>query len=61
MSLEYRPPLDDIGFVLRHVVDYDAIAKLEPYAHADLDTAIGLLDAGGEEPPCGEFACARVE
>jgi len=47
MSLEYRPPLEDIGFVLRHVVDYEAIAKLEPFAHADLDTALGLLEEAG--------------
>ncbi|HUS62021.1 MAG TPA: acyl-CoA dehydrogenase family protein, partial [Acidimicrobiales bacterium] len=47
MSLEYRPPLADIGFVLRHLVDYDAIAELEPYKHADIDTVLALLDEAG--------------
>jgi alkylation response protein AidB-like acyl-CoA dehydrogenase len=47
MSLEYRPPLEDIGFVLRHVVDYEAIAELEPYKHADIDTVLALLEEAG--------------
>src|SRR4051794_28411968 len=47
MSLEYRPPLGDIGFVLRHVVDYEAIAELEPYKHADIDTVLALLEEAG--------------
>src|SRR5437879_1712451 len=47
MSLEYRPPLGDIGFVLPHVVDYDAIAELEPYKHADIDTVTALLEEAG--------------
>jgi alkylation response protein AidB-like acyl-CoA dehydrogenase len=45
--LEYTPPLGDIEFVLRHVVDYEAIAELEPYKHADIDTVLGLLDEAG--------------
>src|SRR4051812_26373360 len=48
MSLEYRPPLGDIGFVLRHVVDYEAIAGLEPYKHADIDTVLALLEEAGK-------------
>ena len=47
MSLEYRPPLEDIGFVLRHIVDYEAIAELEPYKHADIDTVLALLEEAG--------------
>jgi 3-(methylthio)propanoyl-CoA dehydrogenase len=47
MSLEYRPPLEDIGFVLRHIVDFDAIAELEPYKHADAETSLALLEEAG--------------
>jgi alkylation response protein AidB-like acyl-CoA dehydrogenase len=45
---DYTPPLDDIAFVLRHVVDLDALAQLEPYRHADADTSIGLLEEAGK-------------
>ena len=41
---EYRPPLRDISFVLRHLVDVPALADLEPFAHADLETVLGILD-----------------
>ncbi|MCU1378906.1 MAG: acyl-CoA dehydrogenase [Acidimicrobiales bacterium] len=44
---EYTPPLEDLAFVLRHVVDLDALAALEPYKHADADTSIGLLEEAG--------------
>src|SRR3954454_4659569 len=45
---DYTPPLDDIAFVLRHLVDLDALAHLEPYRHADADTSIGLLEEAGK-------------
>ncbi|MCU1487336.1 MAG: acyl-CoA dehydrogenase [Actinomycetia bacterium] len=45
---DYTPPLDDIAFVLRHVVDLDALSHLEPYRHADADTSIGLLEEAGK-------------
>jgi alkylation response protein AidB-like acyl-CoA dehydrogenase len=45
---EYTPPLADIAFVLRHVVDLEALATLEPYRHADADTSIGLLEEAGK-------------
>jgi len=44
---DYTPPLGDIGFVLRHIVDFDAIAELEPYKHADFDTSMALLEEAG--------------
>ena len=44
---DYTPPLEDIAFVLRHVVDFDALAELEPYKHADADTSLGLLEEAG--------------
>ena len=44
MTTEYRAPLDDIGFVLRNVVDLERLAKLEPFTHAEPDTVQGLLE-----------------
>jgi alkylation response protein AidB-like acyl-CoA dehydrogenase len=41
---DYRPPLRDIGFVLRHLVDLDRLAELEPFGHADTDTVLGVLE-----------------
>jgi len=41
---DYRPPLRDIAFVLRHLVDLDALTQLDPFAHADVETVLGLLD-----------------
>ncbi|HUS62640.1 MAG TPA: acyl-CoA dehydrogenase family protein, partial [Acidimicrobiales bacterium] len=47
MTLEYRPPLQDIRFVLEHVVDLAGLAELEAYAHADVETSVGLLEEAG--------------
>jgi 3-(methylthio)propanoyl-CoA dehydrogenase len=44
---EYTPPLQDLDFVLRHVVDLEALSKLEPFQHADPDTSLGLLEEAG--------------
>ncbi len=41
---DYRPPLRDISFVLRHLVDMDTLAGFEEFAHADYDTVIGILE-----------------
>ena len=46
---QYRPPLPDIAFILEHVVGYPDIAALPGFEHADLDTAVELLEQ------CGEF------
>ncbi len=44
---EYRPPLTDMRFVLEHVVDAPALAKLEGFEHADPDTVHSLLEESG--------------
>jgi alkylation response protein AidB-like acyl-CoA dehydrogenase len=46
---EYAAPLDDMAFVLEHVVGYPELATLEPFAHADLATVRSILDE------CGRF------
>jgi alkylation response protein AidB-like acyl-CoA dehydrogenase len=46
---EYAAPLNDMAFVLAHVVDYPEVANLESFSHADLDTVVGVLDE------CGRF------
>lgn len=45
--MTYKPPLDDIGFVLRHIVDIDAVSKLNDYQHADLETVTEVLAEAG--------------
>ncbi|MGV8896149.1 MAG: acyl-CoA dehydrogenase [Rhodoglobus sp.] len=46
---DYRPPVSDLSFVLEHVVDYQSIAALPGFEHADLETVTDLLDE------CGDF------
>ncbi|WP_346234307.1 acyl-CoA dehydrogenase [Parafrigoribacterium mesophilum] len=46
---EYRPPVSEVAFILKHVVGYPDIAKLPGFEHADLDTVMELLEQ------CGEF------
>ena len=41
---EYRPPLDDINFVLDNIVGFDRIASMDGYEHADRETITALLD-----------------
>ncbi|MXX00069.1 MAG: acyl-CoA dehydrogenase [Acidimicrobiia bacterium] len=43
----YRPPLRDIGFVLEHIVDLEALSKLNGYQHADPATVGALLEEAG--------------
>ena len=43
----FRPPTADIAFILEHVVDYDAVALLPGYEHADLETVSEILDEAG--------------
>ena len=43
----YIPPLEDMRFVLQHVVDVAALAELPGYEHADPDTVTGILDEAG--------------
>ena len=44
---EYSPPLEDMLFVLQHVVDVGRLAELPGYEHADPDTVAGILDEAG--------------
>ena len=44
---DFRSPIDDITFTLRHVADLDALAKLEGYEHADPDLIDGLVAEAG--------------
>jgi 3-(methylthio)propanoyl-CoA dehydrogenase len=44
----YRPPVNDLAFVLEHVVGYPEIAAYPGYEHADLETVVGLLDEAGD-------------
>lgn len=41
---EYKAPLDEIRFALRHVADVDALASLEGFEHTDPELVDGLLD-----------------
>ncbi len=41
---DFRAPLDDIRFALRHVADLDSLAELDAFAHADPELCDGLLD-----------------
>ena len=44
---DFRTPLDDIRFAMRHVADADAVAAYEAFAHADADMVDGLLAEAG--------------
>ena len=44
---DFRSPIEDITFTLRHVADLDALAKLEGYEHADPDLIDGLVAEAG--------------
>lgn len=51
---QYQPPIADIAFALEHVVGYPDIAKMPGYEHADLSTAVELLEQ------CGEFVAEVI-
>ena len=51
---QYQPPLADIAFALEHVVGYPNIATLPGFEHADLETAVELIQQ------CGEFMAEVV-
>ena len=44
---DYTPPLDDIRFLLDHVVPIEELAKLETYAEVDADSVYGVLEEFG--------------
>jgi alkylation response protein AidB-like acyl-CoA dehydrogenase len=41
---DYSAPLDDIRFVLEHVVDLAGLAKFDAYSHLDTETVHGVLE-----------------
>ncbi|MEX2280145.1 MAG: acyl-CoA dehydrogenase [Acidimicrobiia bacterium] len=43
----YTPPLDDLAFVMNHVADLSAVAKLNGFQHADSETVSGVLAEAG--------------
>jgi len=51
---QYRPQVADLAFALEHVVGYPEIAAMPGFEHADLDTAVELLEQ------CGEFMAGVV-
>ncbi|HEX6236766.1 MAG TPA: acyl-CoA dehydrogenase [Acidimicrobiales bacterium] len=44
---DYAPPLDDMRFVLEHVVDLAGLAKLPGNEHADREMVFGILEESG--------------
>ena len=44
---DYTPPLTDLEFVLNHVTDLTAVAKLDDFHHADPQTVSGVLAEAG--------------
>lgn len=42
-TLDYRAPLDDIRFALRHIANLDALSELNGFEHADPELIDGLL------------------
>jgi 3-(methylthio)propanoyl-CoA dehydrogenase len=44
---DYSPPLDDMRFVLEHVVDLPALSKLPGWEHADPEMVLGILEESG--------------
>ncbi len=51
---DYVAPLADLAFVLEHIVNYRELASLPGFEHADLDTAVGVLEE------CGRFMAEVV-
>ncbi len=47
MGVDFRPPLDDIAFVLEHVAGLADIASFPGLEQADLATTVGLLSEAG--------------
>jgi alkylation response protein AidB-like acyl-CoA dehydrogenase len=47
MAADFRPPIDDIAFVLEHIAGLPEIASFPGLEHADLDTTVGLLREAG--------------
>ena len=44
---EYRPPLRDMKFVLKHIANVDSLIGLPDFDHVDTETAFAALDEAG--------------
>ena len=44
---EFRPPVADLAYALKHVVGYDQVAELPGFEHADFDTVTEILEEVG--------------
>ena len=47
LMAEYRAPVKDALFALRHIGELEQLAKTERYAHADLETVTSVLEEQG--------------
>lgn len=45
---DYSPPIDDIRFILRHIVDLETVSALPGFADATPDTVDAILDEAGK-------------
>lgn len=43
----YRPPFDDIRFVLEHITDLDRLTACGPFKQTDAETIFGLVEESG--------------
>lgn len=43
----YKPPIDEIDFVLQHLVPVDTLTKLQHFSHLDLESIRGVLEESG--------------
>ena len=43
----YTPPLRDIRFVLEHICEFDQLAKLEAFSHADAESVFSIIEEYG--------------
>ncbi len=44
---DYVPPINDLSFVLDHIVDLPAVCALEGFEHVDRETVLGALEEFG--------------
>ncbi|MEZ5280786.1 MAG: acyl-CoA dehydrogenase [Acidimicrobiales bacterium] len=45
--MAYRPPVNDMAFVLEHLVGISELSRLDGFEELDMDTVVGLLDEAG--------------
>jgi len=44
---DYTAPVEDMDFVLRHIVDLAGLSAFEQFSHVDVDETRGILDEAG--------------